>query len=103
MNTFNGWKTILDSKNAWVQYNTVDFGNKKLDHLGLRVRSETGSTIQLRLNKWDGPVIAEIKVPKSPLWSTVEAKVTKPQRGIRNLVMVLTDDKKVEVDWVKFE
>ena len=26
MNTFNGWKTILGNKNAWVQYNKVDFG-----------------------------------------------------------------------------
>ena len=103
LSTFNGWKTILEFKNAWVQYNTVDFGNKKLDHLELRVQSENGSTIQLRLDKWDGPVIAEIKVPKSPRWSTVEAKVTKPQRGIRNLVMVLKDENKAEVDWVMFE
>jgi hypothetical protein len=103
LNTFNGWKTILDGKNAWVQYNSVDFGNKKPDRLQLRVQSETGSTIQLRLDKWDGLVIAEIKVPKSPFWSTVEAKVIKPQRGIRNLVMVLKDENKAEVDWVKFE
>ncbi len=27
---FKGWKTILSNKNAWVQYNKVDFSGKKL-------------------------------------------------------------------------
>ncbi len=28
LHTMEGWKTILDTANAWVQYNGVDFGNK---------------------------------------------------------------------------
>ena len=102
-NTFNGWKTILDSKGAWVKYNTVDFGNEKLKTVEVKARSVNGGILQVRLDKVDGPVIAEVKIPKSSGWNPVEAKVSKFQAGIHNLVVVLKDENRVEVDWVKFK
>jgi len=101
-NTFYGWKTILD-KNAWIQYNAVDFGKKKIKSVQVKALSENGSILQIRLDKTDGPLIAEIKVPKGKNWNTVEAKVSKYQTGIHNLVVVLKTENKAEVDWVKFE
>ena len=103
VNTFNGWKTILDSKNAWVQYNTVDFGKEKLKKVQVKAFSEKGSILQIRLNKADGQVIAEVKVPKGTSWNTIEAKVSKFQTGIHNLVVVLKDENQVEIDWVQFK
>jgi hypothetical protein len=103
VNTFNGWKTILNSKDAWVKYNTVDFGKKKQKSVNVKAFSENGSTLQIRLDKPDGQVIAEVKVPKGKSWNTVEAKVSKFQTGIHHLIVVLTDENKVEIDWVKFE
>lgn len=102
VNTFNGWKTILNDKNAWVQYNTVDFGKQKLKTVHLRALSEKGATLEIRLDKVNGPVVAEIKVPKSADWNTVEAKVSKFQAGIHNLIVVLKDSP-VEIDWVQFQ
>ena len=102
-NTFKGWKTKLESKNAWVQYNTVDFGQEKLKKVQVKALSENGGTVQIRLDKTDGPVIAEVKVPKGTSWNMVEAKVSKFQAGIHNLVMVNKDENRVEIDWVKFE
>lgn len=102
VNTFNGWKTILNDKNAWVQYNTVDFGKQKLKTVQLRALSEKGATLEIRLDKVNGPVVAEIKVPKSADWNTVEAKVSKFQAGIHNLIVVLKDSP-VEIDWVQFQ
>ncbi|BBE15990.1 endo-1,4-beta-xylanase A precursor [Aquipluma nitroreducens] len=102
-NTFNGWKTILDSKGAWVKYNTVDFGKEKLKTVEVKAKSVNGGILQVRLDKVDGSVIAEVKIPKSSGWNPVEAKVSKFQAGIHNLVVVLKDENRVEVDWVKFE
>jgi hypothetical protein len=103
VNTFTGWKTILEAPEAWVQYNTVDFGTNKLKTVVVKAQSENGGTLQIRLDKADGPVIAEVKVPKGLNWNTVEAKVSKFQSGIHHMVMVLKDDNKTEIDWVKFE
>lgn len=101
-NTFNGWKTILDSKGAWVQYNTVDFGKQKLKTIRVRTLSEKGGTLEIRLDKVNGPVVAEIKVPKSTDWNTIEAKVSNYQAGIHNLIVVLKDSP-VEFDWIQFQ
>ena len=102
-NTFNGWKTILDSKGAWVKYNAVDFGKEKLKTVEVKAKSVNGGILQVRLDKVDGPVIAEVKISKSSGWNPVEAKVSKFQAGIHNLVVVLKDENRVEVDWVKFK
>ncbi|MDP2890030.1 MAG: family 43 glycosylhydrolase [Bacteroidota bacterium] len=103
VNTFSGWKTILEAPEAWVQYNTVDFGRKKLKTVEVKAQSENGSTLQIRLDKADGPVIAEVNVPKSKNWNTVEAKVSKFQSGIHNLVLVMKDENKTEIDWLQFK
>jgi hypothetical protein len=102
-NTFNGWKSILGNKNAWVQYNKVDFGNVKLKSVHVKALSEKGSVLQIRLDKADGLVIAEVTVPKGANWNTVEAKVSKNQIGIHNLVVVLKDNNSAEIDWIKFK
>ena len=102
-NTFKGWKTVFNNPNAWVQYNSVDFGKTKLKSVQVKALSEKGSTLQIRLDKVDGPVIAEVKVPKGTSWNMVEAKVSKPITGVHNLVVVLKEDARIEVDWLKFE
>jgi len=103
INTFNGWKTILDINNAWVQYNKVDFGKKKLKSVQVKALSEKGCILQIRLDKADGPVILEVTVPGGADWNTVEAKVSKTPIGVHNLVVALKDNNSAEIDWVKFE
>ncbi len=102
-NTFNGWKALFNNPNAWVQYNSVDFGKEKLKKVQIKVLSENGSNMQIRLDKIDGPVIAEVKVPAGKSWNTIEAKVSKLQTGIHHLVVVLKDENMVEIDWVQFK
>ena len=103
LNTFEGWKTKLDKANAWVQYNSVDFGNDKLKSAKVRVMSETGGTLQLRLDKTGGTVIAEIKIPEGNKWSIVDSPLSGYETGIHNLIVLLKDNKNVEVDWLSFE
>jgi hypothetical protein len=102
LNTFNGWKTMLDKPNAWIQYNTVDFGNKKLKSVQLKALSQSGGTLQIRTDKADGILLAEVKIPKGTGWNTVDTRMSKYQKGIHNLVVVLIDNNPVEVDWVRF-
>jgi hypothetical protein len=102
LNTFKGWKTTLNTKNAWIQYNTVDLGNQKLKSVNVRALSKTGGTLQIRLDKADGILLAEVKIPESTGWNTVEARLSKYQQGIHNLILVLKDNNPVEVDWIQF-
>ena len=102
LNTFNGWKNILDKQNAWIQYNTVDFGNKKLKSVRVEALSQTGGILQIRIDKTDGILLAEVKIPKGTGWNTVDTRLSKYQKGIHNLVVVLKDNNPVEVDWIRF-
>ena len=103
LHTFSGWKTVFISKNAWVKYDAVDFGQEKLKSVQVKALSEKGSILQIRLEKVDGPMIAKVKVPIGASWNTVEAKLSKQQTGIHNLVVVLENGNMAEIDWVKFE
>ena len=100
-NYFAGWKTKFSAPNAWVQYNKVDFGSK-VKSIEVKASSANGGTIQVRADKVDGPVVAEVSIPKGSTMKSVEAKVSKSQKGVHDLFVVLKDSP-VEVDWIKFK
>ncbi len=102
LNKFEGWKAILDTANAWMQYNSVDFGNNKFKSVNIKALSKTGSTLQIRLDKIDGPVIGQIEIPKSNEWKIINSPLSEFQPGIHNLVVVLNNNT-VEMDWLKFD
>jgi len=101
--SFNGWKTILSRKNSWIQYNVVDFGKEKLRSVQVRAFSEKGSIIEIRLEKTEGQIISEVKIPGGKALNTIETEVSKIPHGIHNLILVLKDDNPVEIDWVSFK
>jgi hypothetical protein len=102
LNTFNGWKTKLGSQNAWIRYNTVDFGSKKLKSVQVKASSQTGGSVQIRLDKADGTLLAQVEIPESDDLITVDTRVLKYHKGIHNLVVVLKDNNPVEIDWIRF-
>jgi GH43 family beta-xylosidase len=102
LNTFNGWKTLLNMKNAWIQYNAVDFGSKTYKSVQVKATSQTGGTVQIRLDKKEGTVLAEVKIPKSEEWNIVDTKLLKFQQGIHNLIIENKNDGPVVIDWIKF-
>jgi hypothetical protein len=102
-NRFLGWKTILDKSNSWIQYNSVDFGKKKFKSVNVKAASKTGGILQFRLNKIDGPLIAQVKIPPNSGWDVFKSPVLRWQGGIHNLIVLLSDNKNVEIDWVSFE
>jgi hypothetical protein len=103
LNTFEGWKTILDTTNAWIQYNSVDFGSNNSKSVSARASSKTGGTLELRIDKVDGPLIAQVEIPKGSEWNIVNSPLSAFQPGIHNLIVLLKDNNKVEVDWISFQ
>lgn len=103
LDKFEGWKTIFDTTGAWVQYNSVDFGNKLLNTVLVKAKSATGGTVEIRTNSATGPVIAAVKIPESSEWKVSTASVLKTQKGIQHLFVVMKDDGQVEIDWISFE
>ena len=103
LNTFEGWKTILDTANAWIQYNSIDFGDRKFKSIEIRILSTTGCTLQIRFNKKDGPLLAQVNIPKSDDWHIVNSPILKYQSGVHNLIVLLKENKNVEIDWMRFK
>lgn len=103
LDRFQGWKSVLSSQGAWIQYNTVDFGTKKLKTVNTRVKSASGGVLEIRINSQTGPVIAELVVPASDNWVIIKAPLTGQVKAIQNLALVAKDNRIVETDWVQFE
>jgi hypothetical protein len=103
LDKFKGWKTVFETANAWVQYNCVDFAKNKLRKVIVRAASENGGTLQIRTTSINGPVIAEVMIPKSNGWKEIKAPVLKFEPGIQNLFIALKDNSPVEIDWISFE
>ncbi len=102
LNTFNGWKAVLWEKDAWIQYNAVDFRSKEIKSVQIKALSQKGGVLQIRLDKADGVLLAEVRIPESPDWTTVNSRISKYKHGIHNLVTILKDNNPVEIDWIQF-
>jgi hypothetical protein len=98
-----GWKITLSEKDSWVQYNSVDFGNNKFKSINVRTSSKTGGTLQIRLDKMDGPVIAEVEIPNGDEWDIVNSPLSDYEPGIHNLIVQLKNNNHVEIDWISFK
>jgi hypothetical protein len=103
LDTFKGWKSIFEQKNAWAQYNKVDFGNKTLKKATIRVAAKNGGSLYLRLDSLSGPLIAELKIPTTNGWTEIVVAVPGFRSGVHSLIVAAKDDRPVEVDWIKFQ
>jgi hypothetical protein len=68
-----------------------------------RVTSDNGGTLQIRINGTNGPVISEIKVPKTDKWTNIESSVHSAPTGIHDYIVSLKGNGKVEIDWISFQ
>src|SRR5664279_315347 len=58
LNAFRGWKTVFTARNAWIQYNSVDFRKGCYKTVIIRSFSNDGGGLILCLDNEDGPVVA---------------------------------------------
>jgi GH43 family beta-xylosidase len=103
LDRFKGWKMSLNAPGAWVQYNSVDFGKKKVKNVSVQARSERGGVLQVRVNSMDGPLLSEITVAPGSKWVTVTKALTNYQAGVQHLFVLSKSESPVEVDWLRFE
>ena len=85
-----------ERKNAWIKYNSVDFGSVDLKLVKVKVASKTGGRVELWIDNKDGPVIAKIEIPKNKNWSVVNSALGKIPSGTHNLIAVLYEGKKLK-------
>jgi hypothetical protein len=98
-----GWKITLSQRKAWVRYNRVDFGDSTFGSVRVRALSSTGGSIEIRLDRTDGPLLAQVRIPKGPPWSIITSKLATVPSSVHDLVVVLPHNNNVDLDWVTFE
>lgn len=101
-NRFGGWKTVLDSNGAWIQYNAVDFGKEKITSVVVKVLSTNGGAFKILLSNTKG-IIAKVNIQKSNEWQTIKFPVSKLKPGVQNMVILSSGNNPVEIDWLSFE
>lgn len=102
-NTFKGWKTVFNAPDAWIQYNAVDFGKQKTKTVVINAQAAADAVLQIRLNAANGPLLAEIKIPKGTDWRAVKASVSGVKPGVHNIIVLAKAASPVAVDWITFE
>lgn len=102
-NTFDGWKTVLENKGAWISYTSVNFEKKKSGKITYRASASSGGKAEVRINNINGPLLAEIEVPASKEMQTFTTKIDKVKPDIHNLFVVLANNNPVEIDWIRFD
>jgi hypothetical protein len=103
LDKFKGWKTIFNNEEAWVQYNSIDFGHKPLKTVLINANSQDGCTLEVHTKTVNGPVIAELKVPKNTKWKMIHTSLRNFQPGVENLFVVSKSNNPVELDWISFQ
>jgi hypothetical protein len=99
----NGWKAIMKGQNAWVQYNDVDFGAGKLSAVVVNASSSTGGSMEIRIDRLDGPQVAQVEIANNADWNVARSTLSESPAGIHDLFVILKDEKNVAIDWIKFE
>ncbi len=102
-NKSEGWKISLTGPHAWVQFNRVDFGKNDLHSVNVRSISATGGLVDIRLDKPDGPLLAQVEIGKGSEWKVVHSKLASIPAGVHDLMVIQNENNQVELDWVSFE
>ena len=102
-NPFAGWKISLKGSQSWVQFNEVDFGKSGLHSVNVRFLAPTDGSLEIRLDKLDGPLLAKVEIAKGNGWNIVQSKLARVPTGTHNLIILQNQDGDVGLDWISFE
>lgn len=104
-NRFEGWKTVMARRGAWVRYDRVDFGEKPVTHVTARVKSPSGGVLEVYADTIsDAGLIARMPLPRAGRWCDVQLPVEAgAPTGMHDLFVRLASGKGVEVDWLGFD
>jgi hypothetical protein len=94
---------LFSQSGAWVQYNTVEFGRSSPASVQLKVTSPQASKLEIRLDDANGPVIAQIQIPKENAWKLIKAPLQAGVKGQHHLIVTLKEGSGTALDWIQFE
>lgn len=97
---FEGWKTMLESENASIRYNRIDFGTTPAREITVRVKSPAGGRLKIGLS---GLPDFTMKVPRSEQWILVTHPVSSAPTGLHDLTVSLESGNGTELDWVTWK
>lgn len=99
--TFMGWKVTLSEPGAYARYDRVNFGDG-VKSFTVRGKAPKGGTVELRLDKPDGPVVGKAQFRNNGENADVGANLDAPITGQHDLIVTLSGEGEVGVDWVQF-
>jgi hypothetical protein len=100
---FKGWKTVLSEPGAYVHYDNVDFGTKKLKRVLLQANAPLGGVVEIRIDKANGPLLAKVKIVPGAKWDLSEASIEKYIPDIHPVFIISEQGKPIEIDWITFK
>ncbi len=103
LNRFEGWKTIFEKPGGWIQYNSVDFKNKKWTAVNVRAKSINGGTLEIRTGSSNGQLLSMVNIPKGNDWQTIKTSLVSSPKEMQHLFISLKENSGAEVDWISFE
>ncbi|HTL06853.1 MAG TPA: family 43 glycosylhydrolase [Chitinophagaceae bacterium] len=103
LNRFTGWQADFMHKGAWLQYNTVDFGEKRYKRIVINVMAAQKGRIEIHSGSATGPLLAAVQVPAGKNWKVLNSPIIQQAKGLQNLVLVSGTDAPLAVDWIRFE
>lgn len=98
-----GWKISLSEKNAWTRFDQVDFGKGGLKSIKARSVATTGGSIEIRLDKVDGPVLGRVMIEAGSAWTVASTNAEHVPTGVHDLIATNAGNSPVDLDWIKFE
>lgn len=101
---FDGWKTNLMKRGAWVRYDKVDFGDRPVSCVVVRARAPKGARISIGTPGASAP-ICNVNLRPDTAWREISAKIdtASSPEGIQDLVVTLAGGRDVEIDWIGFD
>ena len=99
--TFKGWTAIFSKAGTWLRYDRVDFGNRPVKEMTLKIKSPKGC--ELRINDSNDKVIGNVSVNGAKEWQTVTIPVINSPQGTVDLTVTMTKGSKAEIDWLGFD
>lgn len=98
-----GWAVAVNTRDAWVKYNRVSFQHVKSGKLMIRACSPKSGKLLICTGSPTGPIVAEVEIPATDDWISIESRLSEIPEGVADLVVVSDSPNPVWIDWIRFE
>lgn len=97
---FKGWMLVFTAS-SYVRYNAVDFGQYSPNRLLISLEVDSNDS-SLELSDVNGSLIAKTSLESTDGFEQISLEVEQNITGVRDLVLKLSGDGTVKIDWIRF-